>query len=329
MKLLFGKPKAPETEIQDALSFIDAMFEFKKLKSDIRSVTSQFIETVGEDVYDEIVAIYEQNTPPEEGSDDAIVLELAKSAIITAAYRLFAPANDLQHGMNGRTMLSSEDNKTPFEHMLVADNDELERRAHRAMNDLLKWLDAKSATWKDSDQYKESHELLVRTVKEFNRSYIINSRLLLLKLQPGLRMAENEIKARIDPETFKAIKDKRSGVSNTSLSAKEKQLLALAQEACVYASLSWGIPRLQLTMFPEGVLQPVRGDRASIKGRAVPQFNEVAYVSQLFRKDADELLLRIEKLAEPQEGEEVVSERSDLDFNKLNDFNEDSGFVSA
>lgn len=331
MKLLFGKQGAPETEIQEALSFVDAMFEFKKLKSDIRSVTSEFIDLIGEAVYTELVGIYldTEDKPEDENGSNAIMLELAKSAIITAAYRLYAPSSDLQHGMNGRTMLSSNSNKTPFQHMLVSDNDELERRSHRAMNDFLKWLDKNSDTWKQSDEYKSSHELFVRTVDEFNRGFVINSRLLLMKLRPGLRKAENEIKARVGAALFKSIKDKRSGVSEEALTETESKVLALSQEAAIYASLSWGIPRLQLTLFPEGVLQAVRSDQSNISARQVAQFNEVAYVAQLFRQDADALLLKIEKEVTAEEVENSTEERTKLDFDKITDFGCDSGFASS
>ena len=328
MELLFNKQGADfSAEIKEALGFIDADFPYKKIKADLRTATSDLIKVIGKTTYEEILGFYKDGTDVDEEKE---MLELAQYAVATAAYRLFAPANDLQDGKNGRKMLTSDDSKTPFEHMLVASNDELERRSFRAMNDVLALLDAQSNTWKASDEYKASHKLFVRTVDEFNVFWSIDSRLLLIKLQPGLSLAEKrEIVPRITSTVYKTLKDKRDGTSEVDLTETEKTLLPLIQEACVYSALSWGIPRLQTTLFPEGILQPVRGDRQTVTGRIPYQGNQVDQMAQLFRRDADRVLLEIEKLLEPTEEEAEANPKTELDSSQTISFDEDSNFVST
>jgi hypothetical protein len=320
--------------LKTALGFIDADLPYVKIMPDLRTATAQFIEVIGQDTYDDLYAIYtESNDAPDEATtgDNAYMLQLAQYAIATAAYRLFAPANDLQHGVNGRKMLKDEESgyERPYEHMLVASNDDLERRSFRAMDDLLKVLDELSDTWKDSNEYKASHRLFVRTTAEFDMYFPINSRLLLLKLQPGLAQAERrEILPRITKEVFGTLKAKRNGTNSTALTATEQVLLSLIQEACVYSALSWSMPRLQATLFPQGILQPVRGDSATIKGRAVPQGNQIDQMAQKFALDAAKVLADIEAVLQPEEVPTPVNSEAapkSVPFG----FDDDSAFVST
>ena len=323
MELLFGKPGAdPKAELKLSLGFIDADIKFEKIKPDLRTATSNIIETIGQVTYDSIVVHYKADPATE-----TYLVELAQYAVATAAYRLYAPANDLQHGNNGRKMLTTDNSKTPFEHLIVASNDDIERRSFRALDELIKEMDANYATWKTSDQYKASHKLFVRTTKEFDTYYVMNSRLLLLKLAPGLAIAEKkEIFPRIGKEVFDAIKTKREG--NTALTPVEEELLDLSQEACVYAALSWGILRLQATLFPEGVLQSVRGDRATIKGRMPFIGNQIDQLAQLFSADSARVLKDLEEVMQAQEPI-VPEDETVIAPDEPYGFNEDDTFVTT
>ncbi|MDC7994470.1 DUF6712 family protein [Altibacter sp. HG106] len=330
MELLFKKNQNDSAcdALKEALSFIDADFTFSKMQSDLRSATVRLLEFVGQDVYNELIAVAGDDDP---SADDKEYLRLARSVIANDAYRLFAPANDLQHGNNGRTMLSSEDNKTPFEHMLIASNDELARRSHRAMDDLIRYLDKESNTWKESDQYKASHKLFVRTMAEFEAYYEIGSRLLLKKLGPGIAKAEIQlVLPRIGRELFDSLKEKRKGAADNTFTDQEKELFPLIQGVCVFYSLSWGIPRLQGTLFPEGMLQPVRGDRATIKGRLPHQGNQIEQMSQLFKTDVKDLLVDLEEVIKKYKEDDQVEESDEIiDTDHLIPFDEDDLSVTT
>lgn len=323
MDLLFGKtPGNEQAELKLSLGFIDADISFNKIKPDLRTATSKLIEVIGKPTYEGIVAEYKKPTPTE-----LDLIELAQYAVATAAYRLYAPANDLQHGNNGRKMLTDEHSKTPFEHMIVASNDDIEKRSFRALDELIKYMDADYVLWKASAQYKASHKLFVRTTAEYDLHYVMNSRLLLIKLQPGMALAEKrEILPRITREVFDVLKAKRNGTNTTPLTETEQVLLPLIQEACVYSSLSWGIPRLQATLFPEGILQSIRSDRATIKGRTAFQGNQVDQLSQLFKEDSARVLMEIEKVLKP---EEVVVVDPNAVPEEPFGFSEDDNFVST
>lgn len=292
MKLLFNKPGADfSKEFKDALGFVDADFKFQKMAPDLRNATREIAQFLGNTTYLELVATYEGTVDYE--SPAGQMLQFAQNAIANLAYRHFAPSNDLQHGVNGRKMLTSEDSKTPFEWMMAESNDELERRSFRAMDNLINLLDESSNTWKASENYKTTHRLFVRSVAEFNQFYTINSPYLLEKLSPGITIAEKRlILPRIGKTVFDELKTKRK--NNTALSAAEESLLLMIQEATVYSALAWGVIRLQVTLFPDSISQAVRSDRATLKARTPILNNALDQLEQKFNKDAAQVLLDIE-----------------------------------
>ncbi len=324
MKLLFNKAGADfSKEFKDALGFVDADFKFQKIKPDLVNATQEIASFLGNATYLEIVATYESNFDYETTAGQ--ILQFAQNAIANLAYRYFAPSNDLQHGTNGRKMLTSEDSKTPFEYMIVASNDELERRSHRAMDNLINLLDESSNTWKASDNYKATHRLFVRTVKEFNQFYTINSRYLLEKLSPGIAMAEKRlIIPRIGQTAYDALKAKRK--DGSALSADEETLLLMIQEATVYAALAWGVIRLQVTLFPDSISQAVRGDSATIKGRMPIVNNVLDQLEQKFKEDTAQVLLDIEAAVKEPDPEPTTQTTNCPDEDKFG-FRTDDGFV--
>ncbi len=324
MKLLFNKPGVDfSKEFKDILPFVDATFKYEKMLPDLRNATREVAGFLGNTTYLEIVDTYESEFNP--ASTVGLIVIFAQTAIASMAYRTFAPINDLQHGNNGRKMLTSEESKTPFEHLIVGSNDELERRSFRAMDELINLLDESSATWKASDNYKATHKNFVRSVAEFNQFYAINSRYLLEKLSPGLAIAEKRlILPRIGEGAFESLKDKRR--NNAVLSAEEGILLLLIQEATSYAALAWGVIRLQVTLFPDSISQVVRGDRATIKGRMPIVNNALDQLEQKFKADAATVLLDIEALVKEPDTPTTP------DLNKISEedkygFATDDGFV--
>jgi hypothetical protein len=91
--------------------------------------------------------------------------------------------------------------KTTFQWMLDNDNAALEKRYYRALDDLIKFLDRSKVEteltttlytiWTNSEAFKATHHLMIRTVKEFDSVFPINSRLLLLKLALVYQIVNN------------------------------------------------------------------------------------------------------------------------------------------
>jgi len=334
MDLIFSTNKETASEeLRTALGFVDADIDITEISPDIRIATKKIIKIIGNAVYSDVVANYVKES--DDVTKDTELIQCAQYAIGTSAFALWAPLNDLAHTTNGRRMRSSEDSKTPFEWMVVRDDDKLQQRSYRALDALLEYIDSKAdyTTWTESDEFKASHKLFVRSTDEFEQHYQIHSLLLLKKLMPGLKKGESKIAPIIGDELYQILKNKRNGTDDTALTTTEKTLLELIQEACVYYSLSWGIPRLQINLFPEGVLQSIRSDRATIRGRKTPEFMQVDQVEQMFKQDADEIIKQIESFIKEyyttETDEELKTIKDDILIDLDFGFDDDSFSVNT
>lgn len=328
MKLIFEKSEGIfGKELKEAIGFIDADFKFRKMRQDIRSATKELIDIIGQPTYDHIETEY-QKEDDDQGKDKTLI-EMAQAAIGLQAYRYFAPANDLAHTPNGRKMRNSEDEANPFPWMVDKNDDENQRRAFRAIDDLIAYLDENVASWKTSDAYKETHKHFIRSTKEFDQFYSINSRLLLMKLAPGIDMTEkSDIASRLGIELYNSLKEKRK--NNTPLNPNEENLILLIQKACAYSSLAWGLPRLQMTLFPEGILFAYRSDRSTTNARKPSEQMHVDSMAQKFSQDADRALKEIEEhITEHYTPEEEDEDPFDVQAYADKNFNDDDTFVNT
>lgn len=334
MRLIFEKQGIDGSdELKEVLGFIDADLRLSNIKSDLRRATYDLIKVIGLDTYKEILGLYVSGVPNATDTpwtEDLIkeLVTLAQYQVAVTGYSYYAPSNDLSHGNNGRTMEMGEHQKMPFEHLLVRDDEALQRRGYRGMDDLLNFLDEHSEVWKSSEEFKVSHRLFVRTVREFDQYFHMDSRLLLIKLSPGISICEKrEILPRIGLEQYELIKAKRQGTNENPLTEVEEVLLDLIQEACVNASLAWGLPRMRATLFPEGVMKQVHSERNTIKGRSMTMGNEIEQMVQLFKRDSLRVLQDIEALVaipDPVDPNTNIQAQP-LDYG----FDEDDNFVNT
>lgn len=317
MKLLFQTTgTAGNTELKELLGFIDADLKLKNLIPDLITATNDVIDLVGEEVYKKAVECYNNGTIADENKDFIFAI---RYPIAINAYRMIAPSNDIAHTANGRKMRQDENQKQAFEWMLDRDNAALEKRYYRALDDLIKFLDRSKVVeeltttlytiWTNSEAFKATHNLFIRTVSDFDKHFTINSRLLLIKLAPAIWDCEQyEIRPRISTDKLNALKQALK--ENTAITdAKDLELIRLIQKASVLYSLAWAMPRLSVQLYPEGVLQHVTSDRATTRGAKPTLKNETQEARQAFESDFDKVILEIERLVAPPP---VIDECQDI-----------------
>lgn len=307
MKVLFNTTTtAGNTELKELLGFIDADLKLKNLLPDIITATNDVIDLVGYEVYKKAVEAYNDGTIDDEDKDFIYAI---RYPIAVNAYRLHAPSNDLAHTNNGRKMRQDDNQKLPFQWMIDNDNAALEKRYYRALDDLIKFLDRSKVEteltttlytiWTNSEAFKATHDLFIRTVAEFDKVFPINSRLLLIKLAPGISDCEQyEIRPRVSVEKINALK--LALKENTPITdATDLELIRLIRKASVAYSFAWSMPRLSVQLYPEGVLQHVTSDRATTRGAKPALKNETQESRQAWESDYKRVLFEIEKLLEP------------------------------
>lgn len=318
MKLLFNiqDKETSSDEIKAHLGYVDADLSFKNLMPDIITSTNDIKKLIGKEVYDLVHkhytdgladGIYEYDY--EDYND--LILRATRYPILVKAYSLFAPTNDLSHSNDGRIVRAGENAKAPWQWQIDEDNKAQEKRHYRALDDLIQLLDESKPEgydeltteeqeetiyfkWINSAAFKLSKSLFVNTVDEFNSIFHIESRLLLMKLSSGMSECERkEILPRIGKEKFDALK------TAPASEPVDIELMELIKQATVFYAFAWAIPRMSVTIFPEGVLQYQTSDRTTTQAKKPALLNEHELARQAFADSANSRLIDIENLLKP------------------------------
>ncbi len=288
MKLLFNKDENGSDELVRHIGFIDVGVVYENMARFIRSASIELRDLIGALTYDLNADLYHG----EPTDAQLIYIEAMQDAIAIQAYRQYVPSKDVAHTQNGRRMRVDEHEKQAFEWMIDRDNANLERMYYQSLDHLLSILET-SDDWKQTDEYKSLNRLLVSKTADFHNYFDINnSRLLMMKLQPGLKQCEEmQIVPRLGREVLQQLKENPTG---------KERLLELVKMACVYWSLQWAFSgRLTVTLFPEGILQRYVGDKNTTQAKMPATMNEYAWAAQQFRNDAEDLFIQIESEVAP------------------------------
>lgn len=322
MDLLF-KPTGFSKDLKELLGFVDADMNFNSLHSDLRSATKEIIKIIGKPLYETVVTAYKTDPIP---ADKADLIYHTRYPIAMNAYRLAAPTSDLRHTNNGRLMRVDDNEKSPFEWMIRKDDQNQERKYYRAIDELLNYLEEENVSgWKSSDAYKKLKTYFVNSTEDFDEYFPINSRLLMLKLMPGIRKAERDYVRRIVGKT-KFDELKAAQQSTTGIPEADEPLVELIKEACVYYSLAWAMRRLTVQLFPEGVLQQYVSNKMLNSKKPQEQMESQA-AFQEFTKDAENIFKEIEVLVTPEPTIPTpTGDEQPLDFDF--GFSEDDKFAS-
>jgi hypothetical protein len=320
MKLIFNieNEEISSDELKELLGYLDADISFKNLLPDIITSTKEVKKLIGNEVYNHLSNTYSTNL--EEGvftndfeDIESNLVRSTRYSIAVKAYSLFAPSNDLSHSTDGRRMRNSDNEKMAFQWMIDADNKEQEKRFYRSLDDLIELLDESKPDdyanlsedekentlyykWISSSNYKAQKSLFLNSLEAFNQHYIIESRLLFTKLASGIEECERrEIFPRLGKEKFLELKEIQSSTTDT----KEIELIYQIKKACAFYALAWAIPKMSITLFPEGVLQFQISDRQNTQAKKPPIGNEHEYAVQSFIKSFMFAISDIEALLVP------------------------------
>lgn len=288
MKLLFNEHNF-KTQFKELLGFVDYKgFEYKNIKADLISATKEVMQIVSKEIYQLAFEYHTAEPMPALDEDKAQLLYYLQYAIAVRAYSLYVPNNDVSHTGDGRKMRNEEHEKQAFEWMIDRDNQQLEKRYYRACDLLLDYLDEtefldsnNENIWHQTEAYQDTTKTVIRTVKEFEEHFFIQSRLLFLRLVPGMKASEREFVPVITRPIYETIKTKYH--KKETLTDTEEKTINLIKQISVYYAMMWAVTRYNVTLFPEGVLQSYIGDRLSTQGRKPSVMSDVDAAAEKFK----------------------------------------------
>lgn len=312
MKLLFNTENASvgNEEVKSILGFTDADLKIKNLKPYIITATDEIIKVIGSNMYDVLIGIYEASSSSD---TDTEFLHRCQYAILLDASRNYFIDSDLNYTNQGRVNRLGDNEKIAFEWQIYRSNRNAERKYYKAFDALINFMDEKVSGWKNTEAFKATNDLFVRNVAQFEDYFFIDgSRLLFQKLVPAMRKAEDEeITARITQASFDELKEKLKN----SATDYDKKLLSLIREAVVYTAMSWGVVRLSVQLFPEGLLTIADSSRMTTSAKKTAEKTNAEALSGRFEKDAAEALKKLEDYLESinAQNQPIVP---DIDFEK-------------
>lgn len=278
MKLLFTSDTF-SAQFKNLLGFVDADISFRRMKSAVQAATDEIIDIIGQTSYDTFF------TDEVVNSSNPEFLELVQYAVALNSYRIYAPTADVSVTNNGRKTRQDDHEVSLFKHQADANNEALENLYYRHLDRLLKFM---ATTGKAINQKKYKHEnLFIPSLSVFEDYFNIGASFFLyLNLLPGLRECENEeILNRIGSTLF---------ADKPSLSTSDPELFELIQKACVFHALAWGIKRLNVKLFPSGVMQISEKDTLGTS-KVTAGDNPRTEAYQTFRDDSFKYFVKIEK----------------------------------
>lgn len=281
MKLLFTSSTF-SAQFKNLLGFVDADISFRRMKSSVQAATDEIVDIIGQTTYDTFF------TGDDVNNSNPEFLDLVQYAVALNAYRIYAPTADVAVTNNGRKIRQDDHEVSAFKHQIDSNDEGLENLYYRHLDRLLKYMALNS---KPINQKKYKHEnLFVPSLSVFEDYFNIGASFFLyLNLLPGLRECENEeIISRIGKTLFD---------DKPALLLSDPELVELIQKACVFHALTWGIKRLNVKLFPAGIMQisegGVKGGEGSTRGKASDNARTEAY--QTFREDSFKYFIKIEK----------------------------------
>lgn len=346
---LIVKKEQFSADFKDKIAFVDKDIAFNRLKPSLEIATDEITDIISRETYAQVIlkvfpleenenpeplepdtpgnensepvdeetevqAVYSQFNDLSENLQNEFV-DLVKYAIYHKAAILYLPTGDVSAGNNGRTMRRDEHTVSAFQWQIEKHDDSLEQLYYRHLDRMLRFM-FENKLQVNHKKYDHRH-LIINSIDVFENHFDINgSRLLYLKLIPALREAE---KLQVFPRTGKDYLALIKG-------EPDSELAFLAQKCIVSYAMVWGINRLNLQLFPKGVLQN-ESEGNSKKTSDTVQKQGLALT---FQKDLDRDLLQLEKDISILQNPPIIVQDSDQELDEFDfGFGCDDKFVSV
>lgn len=273
MKLIFGNYGNGIEEMQQYFSHISGAIRFEYMKADLLMAQEDLEKYVGSAVMEEAINHYHTgqynqplSNPNASGSGSAAdslaikdgLVDHVQMAVALMGYRDYALNNDATHTKTGRlARMDKESGDEWTEKLIDRDDFALQRKAQRAIDRLIKYVDDNEMeSWRNSDLYADTKELLLWNATLFHRFHPIEySRRLYMLLVPMIRSVQRDM---VEPifgtERWTELMTRMKANNLKGDGEGEEDLRPLYDKAgyvIAYLALSQGYTDLPLQLFPE------------------------------------------------------------------------------
>lgn len=258
---------------------VTAAFNVAAMGADMLQVEDEYLHTAfGEDFYTDLISKYEA------GEATALQLKLMDAiigAVSNLAQASFLPVQPLQFSDRGVHIVSSTDEKTPFEHQIKSAQHSFLHKGflaiERALRLLEKHIDAEDfVLWATSEACTIYRQYLLGSAEEFSEHYSIgNSRRTYLALLPIIKKTEPFYLASVIGDDL--LYELKEQLRDRDLSVENRKLLDLYLRPALAHQVALAALDEGLFVFKDNVLASMLPGDAALDSVTLNRKRSAAY----------------------------------------------------
>ena len=301
--MIFDIQRPGAEELRDLTGNYYANNDFNKIKSDIKSASYYLTKVIGDDVYVRAIDAYQKNEESGTGegqiADVPKFIELVQRPIaIMATLRMYRK-NDVSHEDSGRKVVVTSDgtDKIPWEWQLDRDDAIHMEEYYQAVEQLIDYLNKTQLTeWMESEQKRLADTLLIRSGREFDKYFPIQSSERMYLLMVGFI---REVQMRFIRPAYGM--DKWADLLGDR-STPENEVRFAACKATALLSMSLALLRMPLQLIPGGVVRSYMSENG-MRESLPASLDDVKRLASWLEQDAKDWIVQMKDLRDGNTGD--------------------------
>lgn len=301
--MIFDVKRPGAEELRDLTGNYYANNDFNKIRSDIRTASYYLTKVVGEAVYGRAVKAYidgeESGTGEGQIADVQKFIELVQRPIAIMATLQMYRKNDVSHEDSGRKVVVTSDgtDKIPWEWQLDRDDAIHMEEYYQAVEQLIDYLNkSELKEWMESEQKQLADTLLIRSGREFDKYFPIQSseRMYLLLVGFIREVQIRFIRPAYGADKWDALLSERS--------TPESEVRFAACKATALLSMSLALLRMPLKLIPGGVVRTYMSENGMHESLPA-SLDDVKRLSSWLEQDAKDWIVQMKDLRDGNTGD--------------------------
>ena len=301
--MIFNKNNNGAQELRDLTGNYYANNDFNKIRSDIKAASYYLTKVIGDDVYVRAIDAYQKNEESGTGegqiADVPKFIELVQRPIAIMATLQMYRKNDVSHEDSGRKVVVTSDgtDKIPWEWQLDRDDAIHMEEYYQAVEQLIDYLNkTELKEWMESEQKRLADTLLIRSGREFDKYFPIQSRERMYLLMVGsIREVQMRyIRPAYGTEKWAELLGDRS--------TPENEVRFAACKATALLSMSLALLRMPLQLIPGGVVRSYMSENG-MRESLPASLDDVKRLASWLDQDAKDWIVQMKDLRDGNTGD--------------------------
>lgn len=301
--MIFDIQRPGAEELRELTGNYYANNDFGKIRSDIKTASYNLCKVVGDAVYERALTAYkndeESGTGEGQIADVTKFIELVQRPIAIMATLQMYRKNDVSHEDSGRKVVVTSDgtDKIPWEWQLDRDDAIHMEEYYRAVEQLIDYLNkTELKEWMESEQKQLANTLLIRSGREFDKYFPIQSseRMFLLMVGFIREVQIRCIRPAYGTDKWDALLEERA--------TPESEVRFAACKATALLSMSLALLRMPLQLIPGGVVRSYMSENG-MRESLPASLDDVKRLASWLEQDAKDWIVQMKDLRDGNTGD--------------------------